>query len=132
MVHLGDVGTEAVLDELVGTTAHVVFGNCDFDVDRLARHAEAMEIGVAHPMGVLHDGTRRVAFTHGHLEGLMEQAVAEGVEYLLHGHTHEVRDERVGGTRIVNPGALFRAARYTAAVLDTSADEVEFVEIAKT
>jgi predicted phosphodiesterase len=61
----------------------------------------------------------------------LEQALASGADYLLHGHTHVTRDERVGKTRLINPGALFRAARYTAAVLDPSSDDVELIEVSK-
>jgi predicted phosphodiesterase len=57
--------------------------------------------------------------------------MTDGVDYLLHGHSHEVRDERVGRTRIINPGALCRAARYTAAILDPDADALEVLEVAK-
>jgi predicted phosphodiesterase len=61
----------------------------------------------------------------------MDQALAEDVDYLLHGHTHELRDERVGATRIINPGALHRAPRYTAAILDPKADDLTIIEIPK-
>jgi len=131
LIHLGDIETEAVLDELVGHGARIVFGNCDWDVSSLTRHAEAMGITVDHPIGIVQDGTRRVAFTHGHQLDLMDQAISDGVEYLLHGHSHETRDERIGGTRVINPGALFRAARYTAAILDTRSDSVDFIDVAK-
>ena len=60
---------------------------------------------------------------------LARQAIDDGVEYLLHGHTHEVRDERVGPTRVINPGALFRASRYTAAVLEPETDRLEILEL---
>ena len=37
--------------------------------------------------------------------------VAEGAEFLLHGHTHVPRDEKIGGTRFLNPGSLGKANR---------------------
>ena len=61
----------------------------------------------------------------------MRRAIADGADYLLHGHTHETRDERVGRTRVVNPGALSRAARYTCALLDPRSDALRFLEIAR-
>ena len=131
LLHLGDVGTEAVLDELVGRNARVVFGNCDWDEKALARYAELVGIRVDHPMGILEVGGRRIAYTHGHIESMMSQAVRDGVDYLCHGHTHDIRDERVGATRIINPGALFRARRYTSALLDPSSGTVRWIEIAK-
>jgi predicted phosphodiesterase len=77
----------------------------------------------------MNTGGRKLAFTHGHLPRLVQEAMQTGADYLLHGHTHEVRDERICGVRVINPGALFRAARYTAALLDPEADRLEFIEI---
>ena len=129
LIHLGDIGSDAVIDELVGHHARIVFGNCDWDAASLGRYAQDLGLIVDDPMGRLQIAGKTIAFTHGHHLGLMQQALAEGVEYLLHGHTHEVRDERVGSTRIINPGALFRAARYTAALLDSEADALHIVEV---
>jgi uncharacterized protein len=130
LVHLGDFESETVIDELVGHPARVVFGNCDWSAAAMADYARHVGVGVDHPLGVIEADGRRIAFTHGHLPRLMEQAIRDGVDYLLHGHTHEVRDERIGNTRIINPGALHRARRYTVALLDTAADRLELIEIA--
>lgn len=128
LIHLGDVGSRGVIDELVGHPVRVVFGNCD-DADDLGEYARCMDLNVDHPMGRLTIDGRRVAFTHGHLTGSMMEALGEHVDYLLHGHTHELCDQRRGVTRVINPGALHRAARYTAAVLDPGADSLEIIEI---
>jgi uncharacterized protein len=131
LIHLGDIETEAVIDELVGHNARIVLGNCDWDEENLIRYARHVDVAVDHPMGVIEVAGKRIAFTHGHLPQLMQQALAEGVDYLLHGHTHQPRNERMGRTRIINPGALFRAARYTAAVLNPETDALDFVVIEK-
>ncbi|MFO0874765.1 MAG: YfcE family phosphodiesterase [Phycisphaerales bacterium] len=120
ILHLGDVGSEAVLEELVGTNARVVFGNCD-DETLLRRHAERLGIAVDHPLGRLEFEGVRIAYSHGHLPHLLEQAQRDGVDWLFHGHTHVIRDEVRGATRIVNPGALHRAERYTVALVDLAA-----------
>ena len=128
LLHLGDVGTEEVLEELVGSDVRVVFGNCD-DVHLLTAHARRLDIAVDHPIGRLEIAGRRIAFTHGHLPRLVDQALRDGVDWLFHGHTHERRDERLGATRVVNPGALCRAPRYTVAVVDPAAERVEWLEV---
>lgn len=129
LLHLGDVGSEDVIDELAGHRARIVFGNCDWDTDRLRRYAEGAGVTVDHPMGMLEVGGKRIAWTHGHLDHLMAEALDAGVDYLLHGHSHELRDERIGPTRVINPGALFRARRYTAALLDPASDTLSIVEV---
>jgi len=129
LIHLGDVGSVEVLDELVGHDARVVFGNCDHDEVRLARYAQSVGIVVDHPVGRMVVDGRSIVFTHGHLPHALRDAIAGGAAYVLHGHTHETRDERVGPTRIINPGALFRAKRHTAALLDPARDALRFVEV---
>jgi hypothetical protein len=103
-----------------------VFGNTDWDAASLARYAESLGVEVDHPVGRIEADGKTVVFQHGHQEAAMTQALAEGVDYLCHGHSHRQRDEMVGPTHVVNPGALFRAAEYTVAVLDTATDRVEF------
>ena len=63
-------------------------------------------------------------------EWLKRRVLAEQKhDYLLQGHTHVRQDVRVGRTRVINPGALHRANPKTVALLNTSNDFVEFLEI---
>ncbi|MBX3372451.1 MAG: metallophosphoesterase family protein [Phycisphaeraceae bacterium] len=138
-IHLGDLESEAVLEELAGLDARVVFGNCDSDESQLRAHAARLGIRIEHPASVLAlprdvaapgaPATIRIAFTHGHLPGCVDALLASRPEYLLLGHSHRMRDERHGPTRIVNPGALFRADRYTVALIDPQADQVRFLDV---
>jgi putative phosphoesterase len=132
LVHLGDVETVEVIDALlVDVPAHLVFGNVDWDHAALARYAQSVGVDVQHPAGRLELDGRILVFTHGDRAGLMQDAVREQVAYLCHGHTHLPRDERVDETRVINPGALHRATRYSAAILDTSRDDVTFYPVAR-
>ncbi len=130
LIHLGDFETEQVIDELVGHECRIVFGNCDWDIKGLTHHAEVMNVQVDHPQGRFEVDDKTIAFTHGHIGRIMDKALKDGVDYLLHGHSHEIRDERIGSTRIINPGALFRASRYTVAILNPGLDALEFIDIA--
>lgn len=158
LIHLGDVGTVEVIDalcvdELDGDDqieAHVVFGNTDWDHASLAAYADDLDIHVDDPVGCLQiSQTSPVAslvaaggdlppkpnprdtimFCHGHEEHRMAEALAAGPRYLCHGHTHRQADLTQNGTRIINPGALFRASAYTVALLDTTSDRLTFYEI---
>lgn len=137
LIHLGDIESEAVLDELVVAGAdgkalpvYVVFGNVDWNADALANHANAIGIQVHHPAGRidLPDG-KTIAFTHGHLDQFRTSALADGIDYFCHGHTHKQRNEKIGNTRLINPGALHRASRYTAALLNTQTDDLTFYPV---
>jgi len=129
LIHLGDVGTTDVIDALRPLPARVVWGNCDIDHDRLCRAARNAGVTVDHPIGEITVDRKRIMFTHGDQDALMKQPIEEAADYLLHGHSHVVRDDRFGSTRIINPGALHRAARYTAAVLEPATDELETLEV---
>ena len=128
IVHLGDVGTRAVLEELVGEPpAQVVFGNCD-DEDDLGPYAACLGIAVHHPLGRLDVAGRSVGFTHGHLPAAVASSIGRD-DLLLVGHTHRITDERHGRTRVVNPGALFRAGRYTCGLIDGPDLRVSWIDV---
>jgi len=131
-IHLGDVGCETVLDQLAGIHATIVFGNCD-DAARMRRYAEFLGIEVAHPAGIIEVKTggraTRVGITHGHILDEFDRLMEAEVDVLLHGHTHVARDEMVGPTRVMNPGALHRADRRTALILDLATGSAEWIDV---
>ena len=143
VIHLGDIGGPQVLDALlrglgrVGRArprVHIVLGNADLDADGrdsagLGRAARRRGIEVHEPLGRLQFGRKTLVFLHGHVRKVLAEALAAGPDFLLHGHTHRLRDERVGKTRVINPGALFRAARYTAAVLDLPSGRLRWLAV---
>lgn len=144
IVHLGDVGSESVLDLLVGVPSLVVFGNCD-DARSLTRYAQILGIEVAHPSAIIEVKVDelvshrdlppagqfglRIGVTHGHLESEVERLLDLRVDILLHGHTHEIRDERIEGVRILNPGALHRAKFHSVLLLETDTSHATWLDI---
>lgn len=132
IIHLGDVGSESVLDHLAGLQATVVFGNCD-DARSLRRYAEFLGIEVAHPAAIIElksaRRSMRIGITHGHLLEEIEGLFRAEVDILLHGHTHVARDDMVGATRVMNPGALHRSDRKTAMLLDLSTGSAEWLDV---
>lgn len=129
LIHAGDIETEQVLDCLAGHNAHIVWGNCDWDSAGLERYAKGIGISVHGDAGEIEvDGTR-IAFTHGHLPAALRTAMASGARYLVHGHTHERRDEVVDRVRIINPGALHRARPFTVALLTPTSGELRTIEV---
>ena len=137
LIHLGDVGSVEVIDELAVTQpqtgrpvpARLVFGNTDWDAGALGNYATGLGVRVDHPVGRIELDPGELVFCHGHQPRALAQALAQDVRYLCHGHTHQASDTVSGSTRVINPGALCRAHRYTVAVLDTSADTLEFLAV---
>jgi len=134
LIHLGDIGNIEVIDAMACESpdtgeqieAHVVFGNTDWDITELTDYAQDLGITVDHPLGWIELDQGALAFCHGHEDQVMESALGKGPRYLCHGHTHRMLDVMKGKTRIINPGALFRARQYTVALLDTDQDALEF------
>ena len=130
IVHCGDIGGTDVLEELVGRRCTLVWGNTDFPAGGILAFAQAAGLPTPQPGPVqLSLDGKSIAVFHGHERGFEAACVSWEGDYLLHGHTHERRDERIGRTRIVNPGALHRARPKTVATLDTTPDELVFHEI---
>jgi putative phosphoesterase len=136
LVHCGDLGSPAVLDELVVLPTWAVLGNTDGLNHGLIRYAEALGIRVADAAPLcIEVGGCRLAVFHGHepefgrlFEGLSgggawRESLAS-CRYILHGHSHTPCDGQLGPWRVINPGALHRATVHTVATLDLEADAV--------
>lgn len=138
LIHLGDIGTAQVIDALVAVLpstgqqieAHLVFGNTDWDRRSLGQYALDLGLHVHEPAGVIGVDGCQIGFTHGHDPAVMRGLLDRRVDFLLHGHTHVPADHMQGVTRVVNPGALFRARRHTAALLRPGDGTLELVEVA--
>ena len=130
-LHCGDVGSTRILDCLAGLPASFVFGNTDYHRVELEKYAALLGIKCCGEFGDLNRGGKAIALMHGDDYALKQRIIDEQrFDYLLLGHTHQTLDQRVGKLRIINPGALHRAARKTAALLDTEGDLLEFLAVA--
>ncbi len=126
--------TAAMLAES-GKPVHAVFGNCDEDQAFIIRRSEGAidwtPIGLE--FATIELGGRRIAVNHyPKLGGLL--AASGDYDAVFHGHTHEARNETVGKTLLVNPGAVCgieRGKRGTAsyALYDTETNTARIVEL---
>ena len=129
LIHCGDVGGQRVLDLLAGLPCTVVWGNCDFDRASLGDYARDLGIDCAGEMASLEFCGKKIAVTHGDNAKILGQIAEEGYDYLFVGHTHIPSDRRSGKLRIINPGALHRAARKTVAVVGLESGSLRFIQI---
>jgi putative phosphoesterase len=132
VLHCGDIGSDEVLEEIAarcaahGVSFHAVLGNVDEYAARSWRGMNRRPIKRHEELTL--DG-KRIALIHGHHVAVVERAIASGrYDYICTGHTHQRRDERIGRTRIINPGAVYRANPPTVALLDLASDRLEFIE----
>ena len=142
-VHCGDIGGEAVLDELAGRQAWLVPGNIDALNLTLMDYAESLELHISDtiPLRIELAG-RTLAVYHGHephfnrlVHAIRDQDLADfasltrGLDYVLYGHMHKPAEARLAHVRMISPGALERARPHTVATLDLAHDALEFWQI---
>lgn len=128
-IHCGDLCGTAVLDVLAGLNCRFVWGNCDHPDAAMKKYVR--DIGLPLPVGNLTlklDG-KSIAVFHGHEDSFLSAVESGRFDYVLHGHTHRYADTRIGRTRVINPGALYRAKPHTVATLDVAADTVCFLRL---
>ena len=131
LVHCGDLTGPEVVEVVSQLPAWFVFGNHDADrVPELLRAAAEFGSTCLGWGGEVELAGRRVAVAHGHMASDVRRLLAGGPDYLLSGHSHAACDVAVGATRRINPGALHRAAEYTAALLDLGSGGVRFLRVA--
>jgi uncharacterized protein len=137
VIHCGDVGNAAVLVELAaafggsGIPVHAVAGNVDGWDPAVLQFPRESGVRMAGRFAELEVDGRRLYVTHGDDERRLSEAIESGrYACVFHGHTHQPRDERVGPTRVINPGALHRAEQPGIAVLDLATDELEWIDLA--
>lgn len=130
LLHCGDVGSEQVLDLLVGLPAGFVWGNCDHDPYALQRHAQVLGITCFGAVGRTTLDGRVFSILHGDDHRRMRSLIeAQDCDFILSGHTHVKGTNDIGRIRMVNPGAIHRAMTKTVALIDTASREVRFVVV---
>ncbi len=70
----------------------------------------------------------KIALLHGDDQKLLAKTIADGLHQLVcHGHTHVPRQEKIGHTLVLNPGALYRANPHTIAIVRLPELDVEII-----
>jgi putative phosphoesterase len=129
----GDVVDAGLVPLFAEMELHLVEGNVDHSPRALARAVE--RLGNDSTFGLEYTATwdsKHIAVLHGHLVDRLIEVVHSGLyDYVFHGHTHRRRDERIGATRVINPGALGgkRDESRSFAMLDLATDQLRVIEI---
>ncbi|MBX7075140.1 MAG: metallophosphatase family protein [Pirellulales bacterium] len=119
VIHCGDIGTPEIVELFAPWPTRFVFGNCDDARAELAAAIERAGQTCAGVFDAFELGQRRIAFTHSDDRRLWLDAVRSGAhELVCYGHTHAAEWHDEGPTRVLNPGALYRANPRSLAVVD--------------
>ncbi len=130
VIHCGDIGSVEIVRQFAAWPTHFVFGNVDDNREEL-RQAMAGARYVCHERcGKLELGGRRIAFLHGDDMRLLNELVAsEDYDLVCHGHTHVARHQMHGPTHVLNPGALYRAAFHSLALVELPELDVTLIKL---
>jgi putative phosphoesterase len=129
ILHCGDI-EDAETVELFPSNTHFVFGNCDTDRPGIRQAIQNIGATLHEPYAHLDLEGVTIAFLHGDDRNLFRDVENSGAyQYLFYGHTHVAREHRTGPTRVINPGALHRAATKTFLILDLPTGQLETIEV---
>jgi len=130
VLHCGDLTEIETALMLVEFRLFVTFGNGDWNANQIRQNLmyyRADNFGGIVFRGEL-DGVK-IAATHGHLEGVLENLVQCGeYAYVFYGHSHRRKDELIRATRMVNPGALggMHVEKRSFVILDLQSGNLDY------
>ena len=130
VLHCGDIGSPEIVPLFAAWPTHFVFGNVDYDVAELERAILAAGQHCHGRFGRFELAGRQIALVHGDDFAALASAVEGGeLDLVCTGHTHIARQQRVGKTLVVNPGALYRAQPHTLAIVDLEKLEATHIRV---
>ncbi len=133
LIHCGDMTSADTARHLGGFQVVYVDGNMDRaseEIYRALRELGPKNVSLPTYEGEF-DGVP-IAVTHGDDEAELERLIrSASFQYVFHGHTHRRRDERIGPTRVFNPGALggLKFQSWSYSIVDLGSGEIEVVEL---
>lgn len=130
VLHCGDIGSLAVVEQFAAWPGNFVFGNCDYDRECLAAGIQAAGQTCHGTFGRLAYAGRRIALLHSDNRREFDEATTGGAwDLVCYGHTHVAKIETCGTTLVVNPGALYRANPHSLAIVDLPELQVSVVNL---
>ncbi len=129
LIHCGDLTSPLIVASCSVLPCTFVAGNCDHDLSLLEAAAGTFGAQFLGRGGTIELEGTQIAVTHGHDGRLIKDLQGCGAAYLFTGHTHQRRDETLGVTRWINPGALHRASEYSVVILDLRNNLIEWMNV---
>ena len=130
VLHCGDVVAPSTVNFFNGVRLTLVRGNCDGDVEHIKKKLEAIGGEYLGEVGEIALSGKKILMYHGTDSEKLDNFIKSGkYHFVLTGHTHTIRDESVGGTRVLNPGAHYYNCENTVMLLDVENDKVEVVQL---
>jgi len=130
VIHCGDIGSTEIIPLFAGTPTHFVFGNVDHYEEPLRKAITDAGQTCHGRFGSLELNDRNIAFLHSDDGRKFRETIHCGEwDLVCYGHTHQAKSHREGNTLVLNPGALYRAATLSVAMVDIPSLQVEHVTL---
>ncbi|MBU0628734.1 MAG: metallophosphoesterase [Nanoarchaeota archaeon] len=130
IMHCGDIISPATARFFRGIHTKAVKGNCDGDVENLKKAFEDIHGEFFEDICEMDISGKKILAYHGQDTLRLQSFVDnQGYDYILTGHTHKCRDEKIGKTRIINPGSHYYGGENKVVLLDVINDKVDFIEV---
>ena len=118
VIHCGDIGSPEVVELLAEWPSHFVFGNVD-DWHELRAAIRRLGMTCHERFGTLELEGKKIAILHGDDAERFDATIRSSRwDLVCHGHTHVAEVYVHGSTKILNPGAVYRSARPSVAIVD--------------
>lgn len=131
VIHSGDFCSPFMIPPFEDLPLQAVFGNNDGDTYLLMEKAREIGATIHGQFFEADFGGLSLAVYHG-TDAPIKEALCNCGTYdvVVCGHTHQMVDKVVAGTRFINPGSAHGFdGTASIALLDTESEELEFVEL---
>lgn len=130
VIHCGDVIAPLTLRFFEGVDLQFISGNNDGDIPLLKEVAEKLGFKYLGDHAELEIDDKKIAVIHGQDAATLKKIIESGsFDFVFTGHTHKVRDDTVGGVRVLNPGSHYWNGQNTIMVLDTGKNQVVVTDL---
>lgn len=130
VLHCGDIGSPEIVPLFADWPTHFVFGNVDRRTRELREAIERAGQTCHGRFGSFDLEGCKIALLHSDDGKRFRETVASDEwDLICYGHTHVADEFKRGHTRVLNPGAVYRATPHSVAVVELPALSVEFVEV---
>lgn len=128
--HLGDLCQPETAWEFIGIPTSYILGNNETELVSLRRAFQATGIEYLGEQAVLQVDGKTLCLYHGTRDSTVDRLIqSQEYDYLFKGHSHTLEDYTVGRTRVINPGAVYRAKPRTLATLRPESGELDVFEL---
>jgi len=130
IIHCGDIFTSDVVKEILKSfkgKIYIIFSSADADFASIPEDSfkNFPRIKIYEEFGTIKISGKKIAFCH-FPETAKKLVATKKYDLVFYGHTHKPWEEKIGRTRLINPGELAGMFyKPTFAIYDTKTDKLE-------